>query len=177
MKNSQKETAQIESGREEQAAGSGADSHSENCRGKCPEPTGRVSEFVPPDELTEKLRRASAELVYISETHADFSVFCGERTEIVSKTEVLRQTKNPPDAVAEEIDSADFFGRLTMLRDWYGTRQIENAGRFGELEKLLNENLKNLKVFKINEIQMDIYVLGLNSNNRLCGVKTKAVET
>ncbi len=46
------------------------------------------------------------------------------------------------------------------------------------VENRTNEkNLRNLKVFKVGKIQLDIYVVGLDAENRLLGIKTKAVET
>jgi len=34
-----------------------------------------------------------------------------------------------------------------------------------------------VKVFKIGDVQIDIYVVGIGSNGNLAGVVTKAVET
>ncbi|MCA1623686.1 MAG: nuclease A inhibitor family protein [Acidobacteria bacterium] len=34
-----------------------------------------------------------------------------------------------------------------------------------------------MKVFKIGKIELDVYAVGLNAENRLMGIKTKAVET
>ena len=51
------------------------------------------------------------------------------------------------------------------------------AKRFLELQKLLEENLRELKVFRIGRIQLDIFVVGIDKSGSLIGVSTKAVET
>jgi len=45
------------------------------------------------------------------------------------------------------------------------------------LKILLEKKLKELKVFKIGKIQLDIYVVGLDAESNLTGIQTKAVET
>jgi hypothetical protein len=42
---------------------------------------------------------------------------------------------------------------------------------------LLEENLADLTVFRIGSIRIDIYVVGLDADGNLAGIKTKAVET
>ena len=64
-----------------------------------------------------------------------------------------------------------------MKQDWYGAEEKHNAERFARLQNLLEENLRDLKVFKIGRIEIDVYVVGLDQNNELIGIKTKAVET
>lgn len=136
-----------------------------------------ASETAEKSEFEKRLEEYLEDLYYISETDAEFSVFSGEKAKSVSKEEILRQTKKPLDAKISEKDFAEFFGRLTKIQDWFEEEETENARRFEELEKLLKENLTNLKVFKIGEIQLEIYIVGLDSEGVLRGVKTEAVET
>lgn len=136
-----------------------------------------VSEVSEKNDFAEKVKQLVKDLYYISETDAEFSVFIGEKAESVSKKEILRQTKNPLEARVEERDFTEFFERLTKIQDWFEKEEIENAEKFGELEKLLRENLIDKKVFKIGEIQLDIYIVGLDAEDNLSGVKTEAVET
>ena len=49
--------------------------------------------------------------------------------------------------------------------------------KFLELQKLLEENLRDLKVYKIGRICLAIYVVGIDRDGTLSGVKTEAVET
>ncbi len=129
------------------------------------------------DDFKKSLKELLKDLYYISETDAEFSVFIGEKAESVSKEEILRQTNNAPYEKVEERNFTEFFERLTKIQDWFEEKETENARKFGEVKKLLEENLTNLKVFKIGDVQIDIYIVGLDLESRLSGIKTEAVET
>ncbi len=129
------------------------------------------------NNLAEQIKKAAEGLYYISETDAEILSFAGEQAEAVTKEEVLRQTKSATDPPVEERDFAGFFGRFTEIQDWFGDEEKETAQKFVRLKELLEKNLRNLKVFKIGKIQLDVYVVGLDAENKLIGIKTKAVET
>lgn len=131
----------------------------------------------PEDLLFEKISKAAEGLNYISETDAELLPFVGNISESVSKEEILNQTKNSDNSKIEEMDFAEFFERLIKIRDWFGEEQSNNARKFAELKDLLEKNLRDIKVFRIGSIQIDIYAVGLSSKNILMGIKTKAVET
>lgn len=134
-------------------------------------------EKKPEDELFEKLGRAVKGLNYISETDSEISPFLGSKANNVSKDEILTQTKNSDNSNVEERDFTEFFERFIKIQDWFGAEEIETARRFTELKDLLEQNLRDLKVFKIGSIELAIYAVGLDADNILTGIKTKAVET
>ena len=139
----------------------------------------KISSSAKPKEtsLIAKIENLCDGLFYISETDAVIVPFTGEKTEAVNGGVVLRQTGTAGDTPVEEVDFDVFFDRLTRIQDWFGERETKRAKKFGELKKLLAENLSELKVFKVGRIRLDIYVVGLDRDGRLAGVKTKAVET
>jgi hypothetical protein len=116
-------------------------------------------------------------LYYISETDAEILPFTGQSAASVTKDEVLRQTGRLPGEKIEERDFDQIFERLTKIQDWFGDEETETAEKFAVLRDLLSENLTDLKVFKIGEIELDIFFVGLDEQRRLIGIKTKAVET
>jgi hypothetical protein len=129
------------------------------------------------NNLIEQIKNCVADLYYISETDAEIFPFIGEQSKLVSNEVILSQTKNKFETPVEEKDFTDFFARLIEFQDWYGDEEKMNTEKYILLKRLLEENLKDLKVFKIGKIQLDIYVVGLDLENRLLGIKTKAVET
>jgi len=129
------------------------------------------------NNLGEQIKKAAENLYYISETDAEIAPFVGEQTEAVSKESILSQTENAADAPIEERGFTEFFARLTEIQDWFGDEEKETAQKFGRLKQLMEKNLKDLKVFKIGKIQLDVYVIGLDAESKLTGIKTKAVET
>jgi len=132
---------------------------------------------VDENNLADKLKKAAEGLSYMSETDAEISPFAGGKAEVVTKEEVLTQTKNAIDSPVEERGFAEFFARLTEIQDWFGEEEKETAQKFLNLKELLEKNLKDLKVFKIGKVQLDVYVVGLDAEGKLTGFKTKAVET
>ncbi len=129
------------------------------------------------NNLTEQIKIATKGLYYISETDAEILPFVGKQAKAVSKQEILSQTKKAADSTVEEKDFAGFFARLTEIQDWFGDEEKAIAQKFVRLKELLEKNLRDLKVFKIGEIQIDIYVVGLDAKDNLLGIETKAVET
>ncbi len=129
------------------------------------------------NKAVEQIKRVAEGLTYISETDAEITPFAGEETEAVTKEEVLKQTESAVDSPVEERGFAEFFARLTEIQDWFGDEEKKTAQKFVRLKELMEKNLKDLKVFKIGKIQLDIYVVGLNAESKLTGIKTKAVET
>ena len=128
-------------------------------------------------EFAERAKKLSENLYYISETDAEVLPFVGEKAEAVTKEEILRQTNNAADTPVEERVFGEIFARLTKIQDWHGDEEKETARRFGKLKEFLEQNLKDLKVFKVGRIQLKIYFVGLDAEGHLAGVQTEAVET
>jgi hypothetical protein len=126
-------------------------------------------------KLLAEIEKSTAGLTYISETDAAIEPYAGGHVESVDVDHFIPNKTG--ESKHETLSPEVFFERLTAERDWYGPKEKEIARRFAELEKLLNENLKDLTVFRIGRIQFYIYVVGLDAENSLIGIKTKAVET
>ncbi len=128
-------------------------------------------------ELFHQIEHACEGLIYISETDAPVLTFAGQPTDAVNADVILQYSGMTAEEPVEEREFAEFFDRLTTIRDWYGEAEKARAQKFLELRKLLKENLSELKVFRIGRIRLDIFVVGINTDGCLVGVSTKAVET
>lgn len=135
------------------------------------------SEEKPTNEFAERVKKIVKGLYYISETDAKILPFFGEKTDSVSKENLLSQICKAVNSKVEERNFEDFFSHLIEVQEWFGEEEKESVQKFSQLKELLQENLKDLKVFRIGEIELDIYVVGLDSENLLTGIKTKSVET
>jgi hypothetical protein len=129
------------------------------------------------NRLREQIKVSVEGLYFMSETDSEILPFFGTQAQSVTKEEILSQTKNSIDAPVEERNFKDFFARLTEIQDWFGDEEKATAQKFVELKKLLESNLRELKVIKIGKIQLDVYVVGIDAENNLLGIQTKAVET
>lgn len=136
-----------------------------------------IAELPKMNLFVEKVKELTTGLYYISETDAEILPFEGTKAETVTPADILIQTNNLPDAPVEERDFAEIFARLTAVQEWFGEEEKAIAANFSALQIFLSENLKDLKVFKIGKIQIDIYFVGLDAEGYLKGIKTKAVET
>ncbi len=129
------------------------------------------------DALKRQIKEACKGLYFISETDAEISPFFGKQAGTVTKEEILSQTESAINAPVEERSFAEFFARLTEIQDWFGDEEKATAQKFADLKDLLERNLRDLKVFKVGKIQLDVLAVGLDAENNLLGIKTKAVET
>lgn len=127
------------------------------------------------ESFSGQIGQAVKDLYYISETDSEVFPFAGKRAQEVSAETILKQIgRNEP---VEERSFEDFFKRLTEIQEWFGDEETRTANRFSELKEILVKNLREIKVFKVGRIEVDIFIVGLDENSILKGVWTKAVET
>jgi Nuclease A inhibitor-like protein len=129
------------------------------------------------ETLEDRIAEACRGLSYMSETDAPVEPFIGGKADEISKDVILTAAGSDPKVHSEEADPAEFFDRLTAINDWYTAAQKRNVRRFAALEKLLRENLTDLHVYRTGRIRIAIYVVGLDADKNILGVKTMAVET
>lgn len=127
--------------------------------------------------LSERLEKACEGIIYLSETDAAVEPFFGGTVEELNHKTFLKAVGKEEQAQAEEADAGQFFDRVTKTHDWHTTSQKKNAEKFMVLRKLLESNLSGLRVFRIGRIKIDIYIVGIDEDGNLAGVKTHAVET
>ncbi|MEO7660545.1 MAG: nuclease A inhibitor family protein [Pyrinomonadaceae bacterium] len=129
------------------------------------------------DPFLNDLTRACEGLIYISEIDSPMVPFSGFITTSIRGKDILLHVRGDAKDKVEEIAFDEFFGRLTSIKDWFGPAEIDRAKKFLDLQKLIEENLSERKVFKVGKIQLDIYAVGIDKTGQLFGVTTKAVET
>jgi hypothetical protein len=129
------------------------------------------------DALFRDIELACDGLIYISESDAPIVAFASKPGDKFTAEEAVRQLGLPLETPVEQRDFDEFFSRLTANRDWHGDAERMRAGKFLALQKLLKENLRDLNVFRIGRIRIDIFVVGSDANGRVMGIATKAVET
>ena len=137
----------------------------------------KIKECRASDDLLKEIKKTASGLYYISETDSEILPFAGGKAEAVTKETIILQTKSASNARVEERNFEEFFSSLTKIQDWFGDEEKKSARKFSALKQLLQEKLKDLKVFKIGEIEVDIYAVGIDSEGFLKGIKTKSVET
>jgi len=129
------------------------------------------------DTFKDELSNACKGLVFISETDADVEPYLGSMSDEISKAAFLDELGLQPETTIDETPFDLFFDRLTLARDWHGSTERRRTEMFAKLKEVLEDNLDGLRVFRIGTIRIDIYVIGLDSEGRVTGIKTSAVET
>lgn len=120
--------------------------------------------------VSERLKAATEGLIYISEIDAPFTIF-----ESSDEKKILAEIEK--EGEISEVEFKKFFERLTRKRDWFGEREIARAKKFLDLQKLIEESLTDLKVFRIGRVKIKIVIVGRAANGQLIGLETRAIET
>lgn len=127
-------------------------------------------------EILEQLKRATDGLLFMSESEYPFSVFLWEITPEATPEKVSQQTNHPIDTPVKIVGFDDFFQVATTEEDWHGEEEKKIVKRFQSLVQMLKENLSNLQVYRLGEIEIDVYVVGETPTGNLAGIATKIVE-
>jgi Nuclease A inhibitor-like protein len=126
-----------------------------------PSPTPR-----PQDELIASLKNATQGLLYPSESDEPFEPFIWKSTTNDPAKEVAAHSA--PGAKIREQSVDDFFAALVTSED---------AARYAALRRELESRLKGLRVFRVGEIEVAVYLIGKVPTGVWAGVRTTSVET
>lgn len=124
-------------------------------------------------ELINQLHSLIEGKVWMSEGDYPFSVICWENVDTIK--EKLLNGRDNKQIEVKELD--DFFGRVTVMEDWYNQEEKEECKSYQELVELLKTNLSDVNVYRIGEVEIDCYILGKTENNTVVGLSTVSVET
>jgi hypothetical protein len=122
---------------------------------------------MPDDELI-ILRSASEGLLYPSESDEPFEVFRWTAEEQLQAHHVLAKAGKEKDENVEEITLAEFFEGLS---------EHEDGERFKQLRRAIENQLRDVKVFRVGSIQIDVYIVGATHSGDWAGLHTKSIET
>jgi hypothetical protein len=129
--------------------------------------------------IVSELEKASEGLLYQSESDYPFKPFLwkGEGKEPLTEARLLSLSGQKPDKLVVTTDLEDLFRVATRDQDWHGPREKEGVRRNRDLVKLIEEKLEDVVVFRVGEVEIDIYIVGKTPSGDLAGLSTKAVET
>lgn len=130
-------------------------------------------------ELTSLLKTATNDLQWMSESEYPFDVICWqEQTKPdLTNARLLELTHHSADAPVDTIDVDAFFETATQEQDWHGEEEQAIVKRYQALVAVLKQHLTDLRVYRVGERTIDIYIVGRTPDNGVAGLATKAVET
>lgn len=136
-----------------------------------------MSDIAPPPVI-DTLQKATEGLLFVSETDAPLQPFFWPDVGTTSPTpELVAHAANLPAAASIKSVRLDtFFRPATTEEEWHNEEEKAQVQRFKDLVKTLKETLDNMKVFRVGETSIDVYIVG-RVEGGYAGLKTKVVET
>ena len=128
--------------------------------------------------VSSALKKASAGLFMISESDYPFKGFSwkGQAATTLNKSNILKLAGKTANTPVEETTLDKFFSVATEDQTWHSPEEKENVKKFRNLVKVIKVNLKNVKVFRVGTVTIDVYIVG-SADKDLVGLSTKLVET
>ena len=138
----------------------------------------RMPEIIPAVEVATLLAAATQDLLYLSETDEAFAVVSypadGKPFTLGRACALLGKEAN---GETPEPTLTQFFSVATTDQPWHGAPEQESVRRFREVRRIFTEHLRDARVFRCGDIQIDILIVGRAADDAWVGLRTKAVET
>jgi hypothetical protein len=131
---------------------------------------------APLERLCQRLRQATVDLLWMSESDYPFEVVTWERGSELNPQALFPEVTSDEIAV-ETVTLTDFFAPAIAIEDWYEAEELAQVDRYKELLHAIESNLTEVQVFRVGEIEITIYIVGKTADGDLAGLKTQAVET
>ncbi|MGF1675971.1 MAG: nuclease A inhibitor family protein [Rivularia sp. (in: cyanobacteria)] len=130
-------------------------------------------------DIPKKLKSLSQNLVWMSESDYPFDVFLWSNQELKEFNihNLLEKTNHSLEAPIKILQIDNFFQSATTEKEWYDDEERETAKKYQTLLETLKQNLENIQVYKIGEVEIDVYIVGQIKSGDWVGLSTKAVET
>jgi len=129
------------------------------------------------EEILKKLEQATAGLLFMSEADYPFEIVnWGAMNEI--DFDYLRGLAGVArDAPVQVVSEEKFFATAVSEPKWKAEDELAIARRYQALLRLLKENMEDLKVYKVGEIDIAVYIVGKDESGNRVGLSTRVVET
>jgi hypothetical protein len=126
----------------------------------------------------ETLKHATDGLLFPSETDAPLEPFFWPHDD---DSKLTPETLAPLAGVAADtpvksVKLETFFRPATKEEEWHNDEEKAQVARFQELVRTLKTTLDDVKVFRVGETRIDVYVVG-KVEGGYAGLKTLVVET
>jgi hypothetical protein len=129
------------------------------------------------EEILAELGRAAEGLWYMSESDYPLEPVRLEGPEEPSHERLRELAGKGPDASVEMRSLEQFFRVAAVNIPREGTNEPASPGSFHAVVQALKENLTDIRVYRVGEINIPVYVLGKSASGNWLGLSTRVVET
>lgn len=127
--------------------------------------------------LLVELEHAVDGLVVLSETDAPLQVFLWPQPLVFAPQTLLVAAGLPPETPVETVSLERFFApRVTAWSDGDATERATVA-RFQALQQLLSAQLTDIRIYRLGDIAIQVWIVGTTAEGRVAGLTTLVVET
>ena len=126
------------------------------------------------ESIQTKLENAASGLLMMSESDYPFTYFTTEAT--VIDESLLLGLAGKAEGTLVEKTSIDHLLR-NMANTSSGSVNQETARKFVSLSDTLKLELSGLAVYRVGEVQVDVFIVGQTSEGAVAGMRTKLIET
>ncbi len=127
-------------------------------------------------EVIDRLKQATTDLLWSSESDYPFEVVSWELGIELTPTDLFSNIYDT-DLAIESISLTDLFEPVLTIEDWYEDAELALVDRYTNLLDSINNNLAEVQVFRVGEVEIDIYIIGKTLTGDIVGLKTRSVET
>lgn len=128
------------------------------------------------NSIRDLLTEASEDLYWVSEADYPFEVIVWNDGNL-SEQYLLERLGYPPNFPVKQIEIDDFFQWAVQEQDWQDDIEKAEVKQYQILVETLKANLTDLRVYKLGETELEIYILGKTPSGEIAGLSTKVVET
>jgi hypothetical protein len=129
------------------------------------------------EQLCAELKEATRGLLFMSESDYPFEVIRWEGAAELTPDYLRKAAASRAEAPVEVRTLSDFFRTAAGEQEWKGEAELALAKRYQALMSLLEENLKDVKVYRVDSVNIGVYVIGRSNEGNWIGVSTRVVET
>jgi hypothetical protein len=128
--------------------------------------------------VVRELERAAAGLFYVTEADHPFQVLhFPDLRGPPTPAAVARATGQPPGRPFTVASVREFFLTATTAQPWHAPAEQEQVRRFRALVRVLETQLREVRVYRFGALDIDAYVIGVTSAGDWAGLATHLVQT
>jgi hypothetical protein len=129
------------------------------------------------EQIIEELRQASEELLMMSESDYPFEVVRWEEAAEITPQLLRQKSGQAADALVGVETIEDFFRAAVTEHEGQGAEVRRTAEKFRRLMQALATNLRDVRAYKVGDVNLPVYIVGRAPSGRWLGLSTRVVET
>ena len=131
------------------------------------------------ENLLEQIKEAITDLWWLSESDAPINVELWENAfpNGFSKPEFWTLSQQDSEQKLQKTTLEKFLRPAVTPKDWHGEEERQECEKFQHLQALLTDSFEEIRVLKLGEVCIDVFILGRTQENHWIVLTTQSVES